>query len=326
MTQPLCAGGIRRHALLRATLLLTALSLGSPLHADSIYASLVNSGQIIKYDSQGNGTLFGSGLSVPNGVAVDAGGNVYGASTAAAPIRKYTSAGGTGTAFSTAPSGFLAGGYGMDFDTAGNLYLAAGSQIHKIASDGTRTMLADLGGNGAIFLDLAVSASGNILAVDSRNQRVVQITPGGTISDFVTSIGGTSGPAGIAVDSAGLVYVGLPGSHSVERFSPVGADLGTFVTGVTSPYGLDFDSSNNLFVADYFGGANGGGAIFKVDPQGNRTLFAQNTDNIYNLAIQRDAVTAVPESSTWAAAGFAAAMIAGNAWRRRPTPTASTAV
>ena len=316
MPTPHCVGGFRRRALLPTCLFLTAWSLESRLNADSVYATLVNSGQIIKYDSQGNGTIYGSGLSFPYGVAVDASGSVYGASTGATPVRKYTSAGGAGAVFSTAPSGFYAGGYGMEFDSAGNLYLAASQQIHKIAPDGTRTMLADFGPNGANILDLTVTASGNILAVDNRNQKVVQITPGGTVSDFVTSIGGTSGPAGIAVDSAGFVYVGLPGSQLVERFSSAGADLGAYVTGVNHPYGLAFDSGNNLYVADYFAGPNGGGAIFKVDPQGNRTLFAENADNIYDVTVQLDAVAAVPEASTWGAIGCLGMAAGLGFWRR----------
>jgi len=72
-------------------------------------------------------------------------------------------------------------------------------------------------------------------------------------------------PIGLAVDALGNVYAGRSAYRTVERFSAVGADLGTFaVTGLAGPYGLAFDAAGNLYAAM----ANSG-AVLKFDPAGN---------------------------------------------------------
>ena len=69
---------------------------------------------------------------------------------------------------------------------------------------------------------------------------------------------------------AATLYVTLPGLGSVEMFDPdSGQALGTFATGFQLPTGLVFDAVGNLFVADL--GVN---SIFKIQPNGTRSLFA----------------------------------------------------
>ena len=48
-----------------------------PTHADNIYVSCFNNGKIYKYDSNGNGTVFASGLKNPQHIAFDRSGYLF---------------------------------------------------------------------------------------------------------------------------------------------------------------------------------------------------------------------------------------------------------
>jgi DNA-binding beta-propeller fold protein YncE len=75
------------------------------------------------------------------------------------------------------------------------------------------------------------------------------------------------GPATLAVDSAGWVYI--TGDRAVLRFEP-GGPVTTFAAVDGSPRGMVFDSRGNLFVVTE------SGTILKVDSTGASTLFASS--------------------------------------------------
>lgn len=54
-----------------------ALCLHQPVHADTLYVTQLNSGEITKVDSAGAQTVFATGLSGPKGIAVDQAGFIY---------------------------------------------------------------------------------------------------------------------------------------------------------------------------------------------------------------------------------------------------------
>jgi hypothetical protein len=54
--------------------------------------------------------------------------------------------------------------------------------------------------------------------------------------------------AGSVFDSSNNLYVADDSSNSVSEFSPTGAPLGQFATGLQNPIGLVFDNSGNLYV------------------------------------------------------------------------------
>ena len=174
-----------------------------------------------------NGTGTAAQFNGPQGLGVDAAGNVYVADYGNNRIRKITPAGvvttladGTGTAvFSNLPSS-------VTVDTAGNVYVTEQglNRIQKITSAGVVTTLA---GGGYGFLDgtgtaaqfrspcaVAVDAAGYVY-VASEN-RIRKISPGGLVTTLAGS--GTGGFAngngilaqfngenGVAVDAAGYV-------------------------------------------------------------------------------------------------------------------------
>jgi sugar lactone lactonase YvrE len=75
---------------------------------------------------------------------------------------------------------------------------------------------------------------------------------------------GLNAPTGLAFDAGGNLYVANQFANSIEKFSPMGVDLGSFATsGMASPTGLAFDAAGNLYVAN-----TGNGTIRKFSPTG----------------------------------------------------------
>ena len=96
---------------------------------------------------------------------------------------------------------------------------------------GSSAGYADGSGSIAQFsgpLDVAVDAQGNLYVADTANHRIRKITPGRAVTTLAGSgtPGNADGPAiearfrgpeGVAVDSAGNVYVADTGNHRIRK-------------------------------------------------------------------------------------------------------------
>ncbi len=199
-----------------------------------------------------DGTGSAARFNAPQNVTVDSAGNVYVADALNHTIRKITSAGvvttlaglaGTsGSADGTGSAARFKFPYGVAGDSAGNVYVGdtGNNTIRKITSTGVVTTLAGLAGtsgsadgtgSGARFHQpesLAVDSAGNIYVADSINNTVRKITSAGVVTTLA-GLAGTSGsadgsgsaarfnaPSGVAVDSAGSVYVADFGNDTIR--------------------------------------------------------------------------------------------------------------
>ena len=113
---------------------------------------------------------------------------------------------------------------------------------------------------------VAVDSSGNVYVTDtygpkSSNSRIVKFTSSGA---YITQWGSTgsgpgqfNGPAGVAVDSAGNVYVADRWNSRVEKFTSNGTYItqwGSYGNGngrFLNPVGVAIDSSGSVYVTDY---------------------------------------------------------------------------
>ncbi|WP_175282095.1 autotransporter-associated beta strand repeat-containing protein [Candidatus Odyssella thessalonicensis] len=149
---------------------------------------------------------------------------------------------------------------GIAVDTSGNVYVTdrANNNVYKLTPSGaTYTQSTLLTG----FNDpksIAVDNSGNLYITDSGNGNVVKATlSGGTYSrsNIITGIGGLNG---VACNSTGsTVYVTKNGSGAgVIRGVLSGGVYGTTTiasAGLNNPMEVTADSSNNVYVADFYG-------------------------------------------------------------------------
>ena len=133
---------------------------------------------------------------------------------------------------------------GIALDGATNLYVAdAGNEvIRRIAPGGATTTLAGThamagsrDGNAALFNNpqgVAASAGGFVFVADTANNVIREITPGGevtTVAGLAGFVGGGNGvasmaqfnePIGLAVDSAGNVYVADVQNNAIRQGVP----------------------------------------------------------------------------------------------------------
>ncbi len=247
----------------------------------------------------GNGTGAAARFNQPAGVAVDSAGNVYVADQSNHNIRKVTATGvattlaGTGMFGSADGTGATARFYspcGVAVDSAGNVYVAdqANYTIRKVTAAGVVTTLAgtagmvgsaDGTGAAARFKNptgVAVDSAGNVYVADAGNSTLRRVTAAGV----VTTLAGTAGmvgsadgmgaaasfrsPNGVAVDSAGNVYVADTANSTIRKVTAAGVvttlagTAGVFGsadgTGAAARFNIPFsvaaDSAGNVYVAD----------------------------------------------------------------------------
>jgi sugar lactone lactonase YvrE len=211
-------------------------------------------GQIGSADGVGASARLGD----PDGVAVDAAGNVYVADTFNCSIRKITPDGAVTTlagrpgVFGSADGTGAAAQFNLPEGVAvgadGNIYVAdtQNFSIRKITADGVVTTLAgssglagsaDGTGAAAQFANptsVAVDGDGNVYVADADNDTIRKITPAGVVTTLAGSAGqigdddGTgaaarfNSPEGVAVDGAGNVYVADGFNGTIRKITPAG--------------------------------------------------------------------------------------------------------
>jgi sugar lactone lactonase YvrE len=200
-------------------------------------------------------------------------------------------------------------------DSAGNLYIADtnNNRIRKITPAGIIATIAGNGkfgfeGDGGVAISAALSSPeggivvdrlGNILFADSHAIRKISLD--GTITAFAGisgSMGGFSGdggpgtaaqmfsPHGLAVDSAGNLFVADSGNNRIRKITPdglistvagngnrgFGGDGGPATSAqLFFPFGIAVDAAGNLYIADSFNNR-----IRKVTPAGIISTIAGN--------------------------------------------------
>ncbi|MXZ34666.1 MAG: hypothetical protein F4Z21_05275, partial [Acidobacteria bacterium] len=208
----------------------------------------------------------------------------------------------------------------MAVDGSGNLFIAdsGNHRIRRVDPSGIITTVAGreergFSGDGgpaiqAGFdypLDVVVDSAGNLFIADSGNHSIRRVGPSGAISTIAGSrkqgFGGDGdpavtaqlrGPAGVAVDSAGNLFIADSGNDRIRRVDPsgvittmagmgargFGGDNGSAVDAqLFIPAGVAVDSTGNLFIAD-----SANDRIRRVDPSGTISTIAGTRQRRFN--------------------------------------------
>ncbi len=229
----------------------------------------------------GNGTAGFSGdggaatsaeLQNPSGIAIDGAGNVYIADTGNNVIRQVTPNGNINTF-----AGNNAGGAGF----TGDYGPATAAQLNNPSG-------------------LAVNSRNELYIADSSNNAVRMVDLQGNISTVAGSASGTIGfsgdngpatngllnnPIGLAIDSAGNIYIADGGNNRIRvissgtgNISTVAGSTGSGYSGdngratsakLNTPKGVALDAAGNLYIADRFNSA-----IRLVNPLGTISTIA----------------------------------------------------
>jgi sugar lactone lactonase YvrE len=201
---------------------------------------------------------------------------------------------------------------GMVLDAQGNMYVSDSfnNRIRKIGTDGTVTTIAGNGTAGYVDTDaadaefyapqgLAIDGSGNIYVADYGNNVIREITTAGQVKTYAgngiagfvdgnaNKVAAFNGPAGIAFDKNGNLFVADRNNNMIRKITPTGGvslfagvltksynnvtvDSATGVWGAfNSPNGIVVDATGNLFIADL-----GNNAIRQITPAGLITTVA----------------------------------------------------
>jgi trimeric autotransporter adhesin len=262
-------------------------------------------------------------LNTPTSVAIDPTGNVYfvdlynGRVRMVSPSGTLSTVAGNGSIYysgdgAAAQNAIMSAPASVAFSSTGIYIADTGNQrVRQISLSGTISTVAGTGtggfggdGGAASSAELfypgavAVDASGFLYIADTGNQRVRKVVNGNintVAGNGATGYSGDGGsalnatlnsPAGLAIDSAGDIYIADFGNNVVRKVSPGGAittvagngyqgysgDGGLAVSAqLSAPLGLALDSSGNLYIAD-----SGNHVVRIVTPGGNIRTFAGN--------------------------------------------------
>ena len=268
----------------------------------------------------------------PNGICIDTSGNLFIADESNSRIRVvntrdtvFTFAGNGFPGYSGDGSAAIAANLSSPMcvaaDNKGNIYIADGSnyRIRMVNASGIISTIAGNGTNGntgnggpadsaemGMPISVAVDHKGNVYFCDFVNSVVRVINSAGIINGFAGN--GTSGysgdhgpataaklfgPAGLAIDSDGNVFISDGGNNVVRKVDTFGiittyagdGEQGFSGDGglanaaeLNNPYYLTIDKWNNLYIAD-----NGNNRIRKVTPipASIAALSVQSILNVY---------------------------------------------
>jgi sugar lactone lactonase YvrE len=245
-------------------------ALATAAHAQNLYVTVVQPGEIFEYTPSGVQSTYATGLSAPRGLAFDSIGNLFAAETVFVDhiqigrVLKYNLHNKVSTFGTVSIPGEHIFLDGLATDIAGNAYVmgtddTGAGTIFKFTPSGERIVFGSVPTTPNPILanfGLAFDSAGNLYAADGNAQTIYKFAPNGARTVFVGPSAFATGafPVGLAFDSTGNLFVSTncfcdPGSDTILKFAPTGVES-TFATGLTNPRGLAFDSSGNLFVAE----------------------------------------------------------------------------
>jgi len=226
------------------------------------------------------------GEAYPDGIAIDAAGNVYIADAQNNYVFKETPSGAS-YSYSLVGTG-LNSPAGLAVDAAGNLYIAdtQNNRVLKESPSGAGYTQTAIGAGLDNPYGVAVDAAGNVYIADTVHSRVLKETLyAGFYTQSTLPLTGVDYLFGIAADGAGNVYVTDPSHKQVVKLTNYSGVYvqSTIVGGLNLPFGVAVDAVGNVYVSDF-----NAGEVYKATLSGSSyslsTLPATGLSSPYGVA------------------------------------------
>ncbi|MFC3551680.1 NHL repeat-containing protein [Lysobacter cavernae] len=238
--------------------------------------------------------------------------------------------------------------YGVAVGADGSVYVADAGDNNRIRRIGRDGMVSTLAGSAEGFVDgagvaarfdtpsgLALDRAGNLYVADTGNHAIRKVSPQGVVTTVAgTGVGGFrdgpgaqaqfSGPIGVAVDTAGRIFVADTYNDRIRMIQPdgqvstlAGGEFPGYQDGVGSaarfdtPTALAVDADGVIWIAD-----TRNNAIRRLTPAGEVTTLRTIPQDLYamrrpiSLALTRDGFLYVGEM----ASGRVLQLSRGGAW------------
>ncbi len=230
-------------------------------------------------------------LASPNGVAMDAAGDLFIVNTHDLVEVPANSGGGSQNVLYSG----LSDGTAVAVDGAGNLLVAdmGNMQVLKITPSGSASTVA----TGVCPYGIAVDGVGNVFIPDLCHSQVLEVLAAGGTQ---LSLGaGLNAPWGVALDSSGNLFVADNGNARLVKIPVGGGSQTTVASGLPDPLAVTVDAAGNLFITVNDGVEEipaGGGSPVTLDTNsypggvaldGAGDLFIADTNHSQVLELQR---------------------------------------
>jgi hypothetical protein len=210
--------------------------------AGDLFIADSNGNRVAEVTPTGTQTSVGSGLNSPYDVAVDSQGDVFIVESSGFLQSQILKVKPDGTQTTVATTGVLGG---VAVDSSGDLFASAteANEVLEYTPSGAVHTI----GSGLVFPEgVAVDSQGDLFIADYYNNRVVEVTPSGTQTTFVS---GLNKPSYVAVDGQGDVFIAETSSGQVVEVKADGTQA-TVASGLSNPQGVAVDGGGDVFIAD----------------------------------------------------------------------------
>ena len=227
----------------------------------------------------GTAGFTGSSMNEPLTTTFDSVGNIYVANEGNGIVSKFSS---SGSAMTSYTSSAVTAGYGIFVDTAtSNIWLAGNNALYVLSPTGSSVAT----NAGSYFTAAIQGANGKFYSTSYEGSSLSEFT-GTTLTTSCTG-GGLSGPASIAQDSSGRMWIANNTTSVVSLFTSACAAVsstGYTGGGINKPAMVAVDGGNNVWVA------NANGTLSELNSSGTAitatTGFTTgSTEAAYGVAI-----------------------------------------
>jgi YVTN family beta-propeller protein len=203
----------------------------------------------------------GSGFSAPNGVAIDAGGNVFVADTDNAQLKEILAPDYAATRTLPIARGTFSEPGSIAIDAQGNLFVGDINTgvVKEVLADSSYATVITISSNFTIPTGIAVDAEGNVFVADDGTNQLYELVGADHYSTMITLSLSFSELGGVAVDAQGNLFTadennGIQESPAASGYTTL-IDLASGNQNIVQTFAIALDGKGNLFYTDLTLGA-----------------------------------------------------------------------